>query len=237
MPGQPDWLAWNYDQVSVPNSFSSDLQNWLITVDWLISAPHLTSDRQGSLGFAAIRLWALGAGLLYRDLLQLHALGSSHSFALQRVNEWVGERYTRFKTIIGETELIMDAEFGPKAPSTHPTPDELMPDEPETRQLVPIIAQPSAIHQSGIDPNDLGPVLMTEAELEEGIVTPPLLDDPPSKARSHSAYLGRLLVLPALNKLLAALRDYQVRQLRDLGIISMLILSTTSRKIKSLMSP
>ena len=66
----------------------------------------------------------------------------------------------------------MDAEFGPKDSSTHPTPDEPMPDEPETRQLVPIIAQHSAIHQSVIDPNDLGPILMTEAELEEGIVTP-----------------------------------------------------------------
>jgi hypothetical protein len=51
---------------------------------------------------------------------------------------------------------------------------------------------------------------MTEAELEEGIITPPLLDDPPSKAPTRSAYLGRLLVLPALDKLLVALRDYKV---------------------------
>lgn len=61
-------------------------------------------------------------------------------------------------------------------------------------------------------PSDYDAVLMTQEELLDGIITPPLCEVPPSKAVTHLLYLERLLVRPALVKFQSDLKRFKVRQ-------------------------
>lgn len=178
--GRPDWLSWDYAHYSTPNGFDGTLDGWSTCLDWILSATHLNTNSEGNFSFYAFAAWILGAGLMFRDLIEHWRRRETCIDSAERLARWTQDNIHTFWRLV-------------EATTKHLTEDE-PPEDPQEA--------PSERYTA---------VLMTPEELEEGIITPPLCDVAPAKAVSHSSYLKRLLVRPALVELSEDLTRYKVQ--------------------------
>jgi hypothetical protein len=230
--GEPLWLSWEYDQFSTPQSFDGDVSSFAQLVDWVLSAPHILYTGLGSHGYDAILTWTLVAGLLYRDLTELDRLRADYPEAMDRMLVWGGQRSADFAIVLEKTCQVLDWEkilinrvvtssqvMATDVPSPTATPG----DEAGPSQLLKsdTLSKPIPKSKPTLKPkptklkfnmvwHDDRPVLMSEADLLQGIITPPLYNTPPSTATSRSSYLKGLSIFPSLIELQQALDLYAV---------------------------
>lgn len=226
MVRQPKWLSWEYNEVSVPNAFAGNMSPFRNILDWVVSAAHILENGERSLGYDAAVTWTLAAGLVYRDLAELNTHREDYAEAASRVALWPGERATAFRDAIDNTCELLDREntdvhmeikrrtsAAERDGADNAGPSD-MPIRMQTQQQMPMeTSLHTAKHitsQSIRVSNDKGSLFMTESELADGIITPPLCKIAPCKARSRSSYLNLLSIVPALAELRAALDLYKV---------------------------
>jgi hypothetical protein len=225
MVGQPKWLSWEYNEVSVPGALAGSISVFRNILDWVVSAAHILENGDRSLGYDAAVTWALAAGLVYRDLAALNTCKEEYAEAASRVALWPGERAKTFRHCIDKTcELLdrehtdgqMEIESRRRTSATHrDEADEAgpshMPMSMPTQKPMPKATWPKHITSQAIRvSNDNSPLLMTESDLADGIITPPLCKIAPSKAKSRTSYLNNLSIVPALGELRGALDLYKV---------------------------
>src|ERR1700675_2134482 len=98
MPGQPEWLSWEYDEYSMPHAYDGSLE-WFETVEWFVQGNHLTKTFQKSLGYTAITNWALGSGLMYRDMLHMFEMRNEYNNAAFFMDGWCDQRSNYWKML------------------------------------------------------------------------------------------------------------------------------------------
>jgi hypothetical protein len=226
MVGQPKWLSWEYNGVSVPNAFAGIISPFRNILDWVVSASHVLENGDRLLSYDAAVTWTLAAGLIYRDLAELNTLKGEYAEAASRVRLWAGARANAFQDGIEKTWELLDREHPDaqrkieKGRTTSATdrdgadeagPSHVPMSTPTGKPMPPQATTPKHLTSHSINlSNDKSALLMTELDFAEGIITPPLCKTAPSDAKSRTSHLNSLSLVPALKELRGALALYSV---------------------------